>query len=920
MRTMLTAVTLLLLTALPLAAANPKEPAPVPDLTQGGSIGYDMRWTLGSTGARGWIHSDKRPTFTARARQIYVTDVAKGSPADGLLAEGDVILGLQGKRGEALKPFSTDPRHELADAITEAEKNENGGELRLLRWRAGKQTEVTLKLAVLGSFSATAPYDCAKTAGLVDLMVKAILEDGIDNGENPVDGGGIPGLFKVLGLMATGREDVMPVVKARVEELIKEPVDGMKWGHAWTLVTLEEYYLRTGDKSVLPAIRRYALETARGQSIAGTWGHQFAGSDGIIIGYGSMNQVSLVHTIGLILAQKCGVEDSIVKKAADKSVQFFSYYIGKGSVPYGAHEAGDKHGPDDNGKSSGAAIIFNLMEDKEGATFFSRHGVYDHSRIEVGHASNFFHLPWQGLASAQLGPKAAAAHFNECRWYYELLRDWRGKTQHHEAPGFPVPAKPWDATGARLLFFSLPQKALYLTGKGGYVPDALGDEALAVLLESSRHDHEYNTLDNDELVRRLGDWCHATRYRAAQELATREGDWCSKALEMFAKGTQDQKYGALRLLEALKEKAAPAVDQLVLNLKDPDLWTRIRSVYALADIGKPAYKAAPAMLDAVHFDDPTDQRKMFRRILTKALFHQKIGFLRTREAMDAVDHDKLIAAIKLLLRGEEGESVTALATPLKLMSFEELQPLWPEIVYRVEHRLSENVMFANMQTPCLELLAKFHVDEGLRLVGYKMALQNHWNSGGKNKATLQALRNYGVHGKRAFYPLQQYLRSNSAFNAELQAFKKDILESKEKPELVSIEPWLDGHEIGAYFESLVTLQEFRKMIASGNLAEYWKVYEQCQKLTETKPAWAKMLQALVDDELLIIPEAKDIVEAHHAIDKITQDVRDEKITREEAIQKLIAYRDKYDIEKVGPNLVYWYSQMRSDALKKGKMP
>jgi len=64
---------------------------PVPDFTRGGRRGESHDWTLGPTGARGWVYGRKGQT--SDARQILVTAVAKGSPADGVLREGDVILG-----------------------------------------------------------------------------------------------------------------------------------------------------------------------------------------------------------------------------------------------------------------------------------------------------------------------------------------------------------------------------------------------------------------------------------------------------------------------------------------------------------------------------------------------------------------------------------------------------------------------------------------------------------------------------------------------------------------------------------------------------------------------------------------------------------------------------------------------------------
>ena len=50
----------------------------------------------------------------------------KGSPADGIVAVGDVILGVGGK------PFSGDPRVEFGKALTAAESDAGGGKLSLI--------------------------------------------------------------------------------------------------------------------------------------------------------------------------------------------------------------------------------------------------------------------------------------------------------------------------------------------------------------------------------------------------------------------------------------------------------------------------------------------------------------------------------------------------------------------------------------------------------------------------------------------------------------------------------------------------------------------------------------------------------------------------------------------------------------------
>ena len=300
-------------------------------------------------------------------------------------------------------------------------------------------------------------------------------------------------------------------------------------------------------------------------------------------------------------------------------------------------------------------------------------------------------------------------------------------------------------------------------------------------------------------------------------------------------------------------------------------------------------------------------------------FDKRSGFLKDREALAAVPKEKLIPALKILLRGEEGQSVTALAQPLANLTYEELQPLWPEIVYRVEHRLSENVMFANMQTACFEILAEHRVEEGLQLVGPKMFTQNGWGGGRREDGTLKALKKYGTHAKRAFFPLQMYLQRNVAFNPKLQAFKREITSTTETPELRSIQLYLGDYEIGAHLEQIITMRELRKQIAMENLAEYWKVYERCQELLAVKPETAESTNTVLD-ELMAIPEAAEIVEAHLAIEEIIKAFLAEKITREQAAEQLDVYRKKYDIADRGPNLVYWYSLMWRDNLRAGKTP
>ena len=86
--------------------------------------------------------------------------------------------------------------------------------------------------------------------------------------------------------MATGNPDYLPRVrefarKIGPKTLKLELRDGMViWDWGYRNLFLCEYYLLTGDKEVLHAIREYTVTLAKGQSMYGTFGHGIAERDG----------------------------------------------------------------------------------------------------------------------------------------------------------------------------------------------------------------------------------------------------------------------------------------------------------------------------------------------------------------------------------------------------------------------------------------------------------------------------------------------------------------------------------------------------------------------------------------------------------------------------------------------------------------
>jgi hypothetical protein len=345
-----------------------------------------------------------------------------------VIAVGDVILGVGGKA------FSLDPRTELGQALTLSETEAGGGKLMLTRWRAGKTDEVVLKLPVLGSYSPTAPFDCAKSKRILEHGCKVIAARmGASDYANQDP---IPRSLNALALLASGDAAYLPQIKKEAEWAAAYSSDSMQtWHYGYVMMFLGEYVAATGDQSVMPGLKRLALESAKGQSAVGSWGHGFARPDGRLGGYGMMNSPGVPLTISLVLAREAGVKDPAVDLAIERSARLLRFYIGKGAIPYGDHHPWiENH--EDNGKCGMVSVLFSLLGESKGAEFFSRMSLASHGpERDTGHTGNFFNMLWAMPGVAHSGPQATGAWMQEFgAWYYDLARRSDGSFLHQGPP------------------------------------------------------------------------------------------------------------------------------------------------------------------------------------------------------------------------------------------------------------------------------------------------------------------------------------------------------------------------------------------------------------------------------------------------------------------------------------------------------
>jgi hypothetical protein len=750
-------------------AEGKNPPAKMPDLTRGDTIPANAKhdWNLGPTGARGWMYCDKM--VTTDARQIGITKVEKGSPAESVLAVGDVLLGVGGKA------FAYDPRTELGKALTAAESDAGGGKLALTRWRAGKTEEVVLKLPVLGSYSPTAPFDCVKSKRILEQGCKALAA----RMDRP-SGEPITRSLNALALLASGDASYLPLIKKEAQWAADFSAKDMQtWRYGYVMMLLAEYVAATDDQSVLPGLKRLALESAQGQSAVGSWGHGFAKPDGRLGGYGMMNSPGIPLTIGLVMARTAGVKDPAVDLAIERSARLLRFYIGKGAIPYGDHHPWiENH--DDNGKCGMAAVLFNLLDEPAGSKFFSHMSVASHGpERDTGHTGNFFNMLWAMPGVALGGQHATGAWMQEFgAWYFDLARQHDGSFPHQGPPENNRDSYAgWDCTGAYLLAYAMPLKKIMLTGKRITSPALDAATANALILDGHGWDNKdrhsfYDALSNEELLQRLRSWSPVVRERAAMAFARRKDAPIASLLPLLESQNLHAQYGACQALAALRGRGAPAVDLLAKTLEAKDLWLRIKAADALASIGAPAMKCVPRMLELLaQVDRENDPRGMQQRYFTFALFENRDGLL--SRSLQGVDREALYKAVRAGLQNQDGRARGSIGSVYRNLSLEEIKPLLPAILAAINKRAPSGEMFAD--TICVEglkLLAKHHIEEGMHACVKYAREQNPWASQKRTPELMQALLSYGPHAK-AFIP--DLARLADYFENEEKDFPKNLM-------------------------------------------------------------------------------------------------------------------------------------------------
>ena len=413
-------------------------------------------FNCGVTGIMASLKMTAASAKTAKAddpHKLVVSETIANTPAAGKFQAGDVLTSVNG-----VSLSVVDPRHPLGEAINVAEGKD--GKMTFGVLRGDRKLTVTIQIEPIGSYSPTWPINCAKSKKIVDQTAKFILDHGGPEG-------GITGSLEALFLMSTGEEKYMPVVKKYAEEVASKPSPTSTWMIGYSGIFLGEYYLRTGDKRVLPALKARCDKLAAGQWFGG-WGH---GTDHCGPGYvtgGTLNAAGDQGLTTMVIARECGVK--VNENAYNKAIIQFSRFAGRGGVPYGDHH------PElwwaSNGKNGGLASALTLLPQKKfqgGAKLLALSETDSYWGSEGGHGSCFGNHTWRTIVDVLVMDHPSGSwrrHKDKMMWYLEMSR-MPGGGFHVPHPGGhkPIGKAPHYQTGLLAMAYTAHLHNLRICGK-----------------------------------------------------------------------------------------------------------------------------------------------------------------------------------------------------------------------------------------------------------------------------------------------------------------------------------------------------------------------------------------------------------------------------------------------------------------------
>lgn len=665
---------------------------------------YGMRpspneeWNLGCIGATGI------GARIYKGLRVTVENTRPGSPADGKFVPGDVILGVDGERLEGRNPLVV-----LGQALTRAEAADGMLVFTVQPRGSGDAKEVAVKIPALGSYSETFPLQCAKSEGIIKRAADFYA------GEERLKEFDLWNALACLYLLSTGDDQYLPRVKAYFAQFLDEGggVKGVadhSWFNGYNGVACAEYYLRTGDASVMPLLQHFCDDARDRQCYGVGWGHWVTNSNPAYESGGGMQHAAGSQMLlTLVLAKMCGAQ--VDDKTLVGALRHWYRFAGHGAIPIADQRYW--HIFRSAGRDGATAAVMHVASQAEGdVTIYNKARDYlAMSALTSWPSRNYdWEVYWHSLAShftLKTQPGMYYTVMQRFQWQYDLGRNSQGGFEWAHNSGTK------DATQAGIclaLAYTAPLQTLCITGaprskyaKAFALPEWLwGTQADLAFLDPEHH-KDFAKYGEDEEI-------HVPYWQLPTRLRYEPQDVKDLPLEMLQKNVRHARC-EVRMAAAKSLCMNGHYGEIEALLRSPDPRLRRAGLDGINDcrpwftglpVGKnalPAEKYSPAMCRAITamMDDPGESWFVIDGVL-QALSHAPVDLIEKNleRIMPWTTHSdwwlRESAFFALMgLQRDEPLFVNYLPTLLKIMT--------DEYPYNPRHKMTQALREVLAQSP-----------------------------------------------------------------------------------------------------------------------------------------------------------------------------------------------------------------------------
>jgi hypothetical protein len=567
---------------------------------------------------------------------ITVEGTQPGSPADGKFSKGDVIIGVNGVPLKGRNPYVV-----LGTALLRAEETDGRLVFDVKPAVEGKPGKVSLDIPVLGKHNSSFPLNCPKSERIIKQAAEFY-------SAKKLGGHGIYNAVTCLFLLSTGDDKYIPRVKEYFHQFLAgdgrvKGLGQMTWDNGYNGIACGEYYLRTGDRAVLPILQHYCDDARDRQYWGKGWTHWGHGINPAYEGAGGlMNAAGNQILTTLLLGRMCGVD--VDEKTLLGALKYWYSFAGHGTLPVSDTRPFFILRSAGRDGSTTASMQIASYAQGDVSIYNQARDYLAMSTVTSWPSMNYeFEAIWHGIGSAHsLGKNPELFHSVNRRlgWWYALSRQPSGGF----VPGsLIVQTKEPVAAGVSMGFiYTAPLKKLQITGapRSKYseefkLPARLwGNEADMTFL-SPKHNRDFYKYGKEDEI-------HILHQQLPLEL--RSKDVSGLPLDVMLKNVRHARY-EIRLAAAKALRMNKHFGELEKLLHDPDPRLRRAGLDGIIDY-KPWCGSLVWGRNALK---PEEYTPAMLKSITEVLADSKEAWFVKDAALSAL-HNAPVETIKLNMR------------------------------------------------------------------------------------------------------------------------------------------------------------------------------------------------------------------------------------------------------------------------------